>query len=275
MKYNIGIIGRGFVGNAILSHLKKQDCVHVMSYDINDDIPIDTGYSGIVESCELIYICLPTPPDKDGGCFTEGIDNALKLLNHHTSRQNKFPIILIKSTMVPETTNRLQDKYPDLTLICNPEFLTERTSEQDVTNTTKHLIGLTGRSAMALTRDYHERAWPNSKCVFTTASEAELIKYTTNTFFSLKIIFANLLFNLCSKIDVDYSYFIESALNVDERLGSLHWEVPGHDGSFGFGGACLPKDLRGMVKLLEEKDIDASLLKVVQDSNLTLRQEEL
>ena len=229
MKYNVGIIGRGFVGNAILSHLKKQDCVHVMSYDINDDIPIDTGYSGIVESCELIYICLPTPPDK----------------------------------------------YPDLTLICNPEFLTERTSEQDVTNTTKHLIGLTGRSAMALTRDYHERAWPNSKCVFTTASEAELIKYTTNTFFSLKIIFANLLFNLCSKIDVDYSYFIESALNIDERLGSLHWEVPGHDGSFGFGGACLPKDLRGMVKILEEKDIDASLLKVVQDSNLTLRQEEL
>jgi nucleotide sugar dehydrogenase len=276
MKYNVGIIGRGFVGSAILSHLKKQDCVRELSYDVKDDIPIDTGYSNIVKRCEFIYVCIPTPSDKDGKCFTGGIDNTLRLLSYHASRENTYPVVFIKSTMVPETTDKLQKKYPNLILVCNPEFLTERTAKEDVTNTTKHLIGLPvkERSALGLIRDYHERAWPDSKCIFTTTTEAELIKYTTNTFFSLKVTFANLLFDLCDKVDVNYSDFIESALDMDERLGALHWEVPGHDGKFGFGGKCFPKDLRGMIKLLEEKDIDPSLLKIVQASNLNSRKKD-
>ena len=276
MKYNVGIIGRGFVGNAILSHLKKQDCVRVCSYDVNDDLDIDTGYGHITRNCEFIYVCLPTPSDKNGRCFTEGVDNSLNLLSHHASNNNKFPVVFIKSTMAPETTDKLQEKYSNLILICNPEFLTERFAEDNVSESQKHLIGLPvkERSIMGLVRDYHERVWPDSECVFTTPTEAELIKYTTNNFFAVKVTFANLIFNTCNTLNIDYDNFIESALKSDPRLGSLHWEVPGHDGRLGFGGKCFPKDLRGMIKLLEDKDIDASLLKNVQASNLNSRKED-
>ena len=276
MKYNVGIIGRGFVGNAILSHLNNQDCVRVLSYDVKDNMTIDDAYRGIVKRCEFIYLCLPTPSDKDGKCFTDGLDNALAVLSHHASNENKFPIVFIKSTMVPQTTSKLQDKYENLILVCNPEFLTERSAEYDVSVAKKHLIGMPTkqREFVGLVRDYHERAWPNSECIFTTPIQAELIKYVTNTFFATKVTFANLMFELCTKLEIEYSDFIELALKSDPRLGELHWEVPGHDGRFGFGGKCFPKDLRGMISLLDEKEIDASLLKVVQASNLNTRKEE-
>ena len=271
-KYNVGVIGRGFVGGAILSHLSNSEDVRVLSYDISDDMDADQGYQAIALNCDIIYLCLPTPPSKDGSCFTGIVEEALALLSHHVS--DKLPIVLIKSTLVPQTITSLQDKFKNIIIASNPEFLTERTAEKDVVATTKHLIGLPDHKnnpIKVLLERFFKDVWPKSTCIFMSTTEAELVKYITNSFFSVKVMFANTIYKLCDELSVDYKEFILKALEADQRLGSLHWEGPGHDGKLGFGGKCFPKDLSGMVEFLESKGVDSSLLKIAQDMNNKLR----
>ncbi len=138
--YNIGVIGTGFVGSALLSHLEEK--FQVSSYDLSDATEINLGYERVVSESNIIYVCVPTPADKNGKCNTLHVDNACKLINYYAKRVSKLPIVLIKSTVPPCTTERLQEKYEHCILVSNPEFLTERTALEDVKKTTKHLLGI-------------------------------------------------------------------------------------------------------------------------------------
>jgi|3_EtaG_2_1085321.scaffolds.fasta_scaffold00529_12 UDPglucose 6-dehydrogenase len=274
----IGIIGQGFVGTAIRTFLEEW-CDHsITTYDIKDDIPFDIGYHNVVRNSEMIYLCLPTPMDKEGRCHLDIVTDALRLLNNCASAANKMPLVLIKSTMVPGTSERLQSLFNSLILVTNPEFLTERNAYEDFKNSDRHVLGIANPhnnpQVRTVLKDYHKNLWTQAECIFVSPIEAELIKYITNSYFSVKVTFANHMYQLCQELGVDYSKFIKSAVIADRRIEPTHWEVPGPDGKLGFGGSCFPKDLSGMITLFKDNGVDAALLETAREYNNKVRPEK-
>ena len=100
-----------------------------------------------------------------------------------------------------------------------------------------------------------------------------MVKYFTNTFLATKVSFANEMYQICEKLDIDYDKVVEYS-TYDERLGKSHWAVPGPDGKPGFGGSCFPKDINALIKTAEELDIFTNVLNSVWDANLDVRPEE-
>ena len=86
------------------------------------------------------------------------------------------------------------------------------------------------------------KAFPTAHIIKTDSTHAEMVKYLTNSFLATKVSFANEIYQICEKLKVDYDKVVEYA-TLDDRLGKTHWQVPGPDGDYGFGGHCLPKDL--------------------------------
>jgi UDPglucose 6-dehydrogenase len=97
-----------------------------------------------------------------------------------------------------------------------------------------------------------------------------MVKYLTNTFLSVKVSFANEIYQLCDKLNVDYDKVIEYATH-DERLGKSHWSVPGHDNDYGFGGHCFPKDLSALISLSNELETINNVLTATQKTNDSVR----
>ena len=238
-----------------------------MSYDLFDDIEMNQGYEKVVTSSDIIYVCVPTPPDENGECYTGHVELACKLINYYAERVSKTPVVLLKSTLAPSTTDMLQEKFKHCVLICNPEFLTERTAFEDVENTSKHLLGIPDSSVMHMLSSYHKKAWPNSTCVYTDTTTSEIIKTTTNSFFATKVTFANMLYDVCNSLGVNYDNMIEVMQEADPRVGDIHWQVPGHDGKRGFGGKCLPKELSSMISIAKQNNINCKPLQAVEDYN--------
>ncbi len=98
-----------------------------------------------------------------------------------------------------------------------------------------------------------------------------MIKSTTNSFFSIKITFANIIYDICSSLGIDYNNMIEVMQEADPRVGDIHWQVPGHDGKRGFGGKCLPKELSSMISIAKQNNINSSPLEAVENYNELVR----
>ena len=98
-----------------------------------------------------------------------------------------------------------------------------------------------------------------------------MVKYLTNTFLSVKLSFANEIYQLCDGLDIDYDKVVEYA-TYDDRLGKSHWNVPGHDGDFGFGGHCFPKDLKALLHLTEKLGTINNVLCATNETNNNVRQ---
>jgi len=97
-----------------------------------------------------------------------------------------------------------------------------------------------------------------------------MVKYLTNCFLATKVSFANEIYELCGELDIDYDKVVEYA-TYDERLGKSHWGVPGHDGDFGFGGHCFPKDLSALIQLSIQLGTCNNVLESVQITNNQVR----
>lgn len=273
----IGIIGLGFVGGAIKNYLSLA-LADLETYDLKDGDAAE-GYSRVVNHSDIIYVCVPTPMGEGGRCNLQHLEEALGLINHYAVKANKMPLVLVKSTMVPGSSVMLQEKYPHMVLVTHPEFLTERRAFEDVSNTEIHVVGCPGGSGALgpvghVMTNFLNKYWPGSKTVVMTPTEAELLKYMTNTYFAVKVSFANHMYQLCKAIGIEYDQFIEFATKADPRLGTEHWQVPGHDGKLGFGGKCFPKDLNGMITLFRDHGVDASLLHAAWNYNEHVRQEK-
>jgi UDPglucose 6-dehydrogenase len=107
--------------------------------------------------------------------------------------------------------------------------------------------------------------------VHTSARMAEVVKYATNAFLATKVAFANEMFGLVSELDLDYPHFQE-LFTLDPRINRSHLKVPGSDGKFGFGGSCLPKDLKGLLHTLKTKELTHHLIEGVLNSNEEVRE---
>jgi UDPglucose 6-dehydrogenase len=283
---NIGIIGRGFVGGSLEKYISQRanfitnKKINISCYDVSDSDDINIGYERVVRQSDFIYLCVPTPMNKDGSCNTEIVEQSLHLIDFWCAVHAKKVIVIIKSTMVVGTTSNLEEKVRNIQLVVSPEFLTERTAFDDVKNTDYNLYGVFNAETEAKVYQLNNTIWPYAQAVFVSPEEAELIKYMTNSYYALKVTFANMMNQLAENLGIDYAEFIETAVEVDGRLGSaegdklLHWHVPGPDGNLGFGGKCFSKDMNGMIRLLEANGINAGVLKKAWEYNLEVREDQ-
>ena len=258
---NIGIIGQGFVGKAVFQ--KFNLFFKVYTYDIIPEI-CNSSYDDLVKNCKIIFICIPTPMNKDGSCNVELVRKVLYGLNNETKAT-----IVNKSTIPPGTTDMFQKQFKNLKIIFNPEFLTERNSVEDFNKQDRVILG-GPRPATTDLKQIYSTVFPNAYVIKTGAKHAEMIKYFTNCFLANKVSFANEMYDLCNALNLDYDKVVEYAI-LDNRLGNSHWSVPGPDGDFGFGGHCFPKDLSAIIKMTDNLGTINATLKSVLKTNDKVR----
>ena len=263
----IGIIGQGFVGNAVYQKFKKY--YEVLTYDIDESK--SNNDKNWVYHQEYIFLCVPTPMNKDGSCNIDILEKELSDLDLYADNHEIDKTIIIKSTIPPGTTERWNEKYNSLNIIFNPEFLTEANAVSDYENQDRIILG-GPRPTSTQVKTIFSKVFPNARIIKTNSTYAEMVKYLTNTFLSTKISFANEIYQLCKVVGADYDKVIEYA-TLDERLGTSHWNVPGHDGDFGFGGHCFPKDLSALLHLSEKFGTVNNVLHATQDTNDEIRKD--
>ena len=276
LKQRIGIVGRGFVGSAVqFGFSPNVGCdVEVRVYDVNPNKSTHTLEETVNES-DFVFLSVPTPSNRDGSINIDILDDALNNINEVSECRN---VILVRSTVTPGTTQKLQMKYIDLNLLFNPEYLTERSAKFDFINQSRFIIG-SGETTISkmysenLADLFRDRFGESVSILETNYETAEMIKYMNNCFFATKVSFMNEMYKVAEKSNVDWKQAV-SGFVTDSRIGHTHLDVPGPDGKFGFGGSCFPKDVRAMIKYAEEIGVEMNVLKGVWETNLQVRPEK-
>ena len=267
----IGIVGQGYVGTAVKEVFSKH--YDVDTYDLDKDKCSVDYLEDLVELTNIIFVCVPTPMKKDGSCDTSIVEAIVKDINDMVvSRNVSGRIVAIKSTIPPGTTNRLNKECHNISVIFNPEFLTEANFIDDFKNQNRIIIGGERPSTTKL-RQVYSLVFPDVKIVKTGSITAEMVKYMTNTFLATKVSFANEMKMICDELNIDYDKVVEYS-TYDERLGKSHWAVPGPDGKLGFGGSCFPKDINALIDICYKMEIPAKTLFGAWETNLEVRPEQ-
>jgi len=245
IRRKVGIIGIGMVGGAVRRYFEKKPNYELFLYDKNKKM----GSVEEVNKADFIYICVPTPYKEK--CDTSIVEEVISGIKGEK-------VIIIKSTVIPGTTERLQKQYEQHKILFNPEFLTEATADQDFSFPDRQIVGYTERS-YNVAKDVLQQLplAPFERIV--PATVAEMIKYFSNAWFTVKVVFANQMYDLCQKLGIDYD-LVRDGASADRRIGRTHLKI-WHNGFRGAGGKCLPKDLKALLKLAEELEVDMPLLK--------------
>ena len=194
----IGVIGQGYVGTAI--KLGFQDHYDVLTYDKFDlGKSTHSKISDLVAEAKVIFVCVPTPMRKDGTCYTGIVEEVIREINETATDH----IVVIKSTVPPGTTDRINQEYTHSTIIFNPEFLTEANFLDDFKNQKRIILGGDRKGTNKL-RQIYSKVFPQATIVKTGSKTAEMVKYFTNCFLATKVSFANEMYNICQQLDLDY-----------------------------------------------------------------------
>lgn len=266
MKFEIGIIGLGFVGGAVLNAYKlKGYNVHTFDVDTNKN-PTCATFEEFLQHANVIYVAVPTPMTSSGECDTSILESVV----HDLCMTDDQKVIIIKSTVPPGTTEKLQARYTNHHFLFNPEFLTEANYLDDYLHQDVLVVGKTTSTPQ------HIAEWVLDNQVgviqsvnfvkVVSATAAELLKYTANTFLTMKVSFANELYDIAEASGVAWEDIRQLAIQ-DKRLGKSHWMVPGPDGLRGAGGTCFPKDLSALMAYARSKEVPTPLLRAVWDRN--------
>ena len=277
MNKSIGIIGQGFVGSSIREGLKN--FYEIKAFDIDRSKSWNT-IDEVIDFCDIIFICVPTPMRKNGSCDTRILKSVLNNAYQVLKEQNPDPLhsdflnsqkekktFVIKSTIPPGTTEKLSKLYPRINLCFSPEFLTEANAWDDFRNQSRIIIGGNGAK---IVKQMFRKPFPRIPIIVTKAETAEMIKYFTNCFLATKVTFANQMYQICLDNNIDYDKVCEYTL-YDERIGKSHLAVPGPDGDLGFGGHCFPKDLSAMINFGSGNEGNTDFLEAVRNYNDSVR----
>ena len=260
-KFKVGIIGNGFVGEAISFAFSSVSDLYV--YDTNPLKSLDDLQS--VHACDFVFICVPTPMFQDGSQDLSYVENTFE-------KATSKPIYILKSTVLPGTTEKFSKKYSNFKIIFSPEFLTERTAKLDMLTQSRIILG----GDLSLTekaKSLFNQRFKINNIIQTDSKTAELTKYMNNTFFATKVSIMNEFKLLCDKIGANWEDALKGFVS-DGRIGDSHLNVPGHDGKLGYGGTCFPKDVNALLTFSKKHDIELNTIKGGWNTNLKVRHEK-
>ena len=253
----IGIVGLGMVGGQVEKWFKAKK-FKTFGYDKFKKI----GKLEDILPADIIFLCLPTPHKDD---HHGGVD--LSDFNKISSVFKEPKIFVIKSTIPIGNTEEIQKKFPAHYFFHSPEFLTEATAWKDFSKPVFQIIGYTEKSEK-LAGKILKILPPAKETVAVPATASEIFKFVRNAFFAVKVIFANQVYDLCEASCVDYDQ-IKKLMLSEPWIGGHHLEVI-HKGYRGFGGKCLPKDLKTLIKIYKLKNISPELFEAVDKINHNL-----
>ena len=272
----IGIIGAGYVGTATRIFAGGQ--IESVVYDIDPTkcSPEGTELKDMNE-CELVFVCVPTPANQDGSCHLGIVEQAVKDLKEALDED---AVVVLRSTVPVGTCE-------DLGVYFMPEFLTERSWLDDVTNCEWWVLGVPMlkekygvatevagdkgvKSFMKMLALAHEdKKIAGTGVDITTTQIAEVTKLAKNAFFSTKVSFFNEIKEFCDWKGINFDAF-RNFVTRDDRVGDSHTRVPGPDQKRGFGGTCLPKDLNSLIYQMGEEGMKSHVLAAVRERNETV-----
>lgn len=257
----IGFIGQGFIGKNYADDFEARGYV-VVRYSLQE--PYVKNKEKIAD-CDIVFIAVPTPTTPKGFDY-HIVSSALSVVGKGKSA-------VIKSTILPGTTEVLQKEYPNIFIFHSPEFLREATAANDAAHPDRNIIGIPVEN-----EEYRAKAKevlailpvaPFSKIC--ASRDAELIKYGGNNFFYSKVVYINLLYDLAQNLGCDWETVCD-AMVADPRIGSSHMN-PVHTGGRGAGGHCFIKDFAAFSNLYEERvgDLEGvNTLRALEEKNKKL-----
>lgn len=253
----IAIVGHGFVGKAVDYGFPDNMCQKII---------IDPKYGNSVDDImndrdiEYIFVCVPTPMGPDGKIDASIITDVVTKLKKHSNAT-----IIIKSTVTPDIIKNLFDDSSSM--VYNPEFLTEKSANEDFVNPIMHVFGGNpwGTSLVEDLYKFYSLCKP-CPIYHMSAVDASFVKYGINSFLASKVLWFNQFHDVVNKYGSNFGKVI-GAITADTRVGRSHTTVPGFDGKRGFGGACFPKDTAALAHFANGIGVEFSVLEEVINSN--------
>ena len=254
---NIGIIGVGWVGAQVKRYFEEfkgyTSGVDLFTHDIDPAKCV-----GDINQAAVVFVVVPTPRNpKDGSCDTSILENAVSKVG------GAGKVVVLKSTIPPGTTEKMQARYPQHKFLFNPEFLSERTAWHDMLRPDRQIVGFTNSSMeeahlvlSLLPKAPFMSPWGIGTYHQTriTSTEAEFIKYGGNVYFAQKVNWANAMARAAANMGADYEN-IRKGMSADFRIGDSHLDV-NHGGYKGFGGYCFPKDTSAFMAFAKERGLN-------------------
>ena len=269
---NIGIIGFGFVGSSVAYGFSAQTGFDQAKLRIFDKNPAKSTHTleQVLQESDFIFLSVPTPSNIDGSINLSILEEVLGQINKQGTKEGCM--VLVRSTVVPGTTRAFQEEYKNITLVFNPEFLTERSAKFDFINQARFILGGEQDHTTKVAELFKIRFGSSTPTIQTNFETAEFIKYMNNCYFATKVSFMNEMKLIADQSGVDWLTAVDGFVR-DGRVGHSHLAVPGPDGKCGFGGSCFPKDLQAMMSHARSNGVEPSVLAGVWKTNLNVRPE--
>ena len=257
----IGVIGQGFVGKNTADNFVERG-FEVVRYGLESEYKEN---SSLIADCDIVFIGVPTPSTPQGfDCSI--VEDVLSLVGDSK-------IAVIKSTILPGTTAKLQKKYPNKHVLFSPEFLSEKTAAHDVAHPIQNVVGydesIEGQKEIA---EQVLALFPKSSHNYLVTNEsAELFKYAHNLNGYFRVVLANLLFEVGEKHGADWEE-VKVMMDTDPMM-SPYYNQPVHKGGRGAGGNCFVKDMAAFRHLYENilnNESGAEVLRSLEKKNIEL-----
>lgn len=276
---SVGIVGGGFVGSTCYQVFHQLKDWSVKVYDLNKEksrlhnaMGSAANFVGMedVANCDVVFVCVPTPMKMSTGeCDTSIVEHCVATIRGF----NKYNTIVIKSTVPPGTTKKINFNYGNV--FFNPEFLTEANAYNDFVSLEYQIIGINednkekvdhNHPLLSLYRDCYVQKLTNGEQLFIMDStSAEMIKYVKNCYLATRISFFNEIKQVCDKLDLNYEKVAHYA-GLDNRIGQHYNKI--YDDKPFFAGHCLPKDINALIHLMKILNINSNVLSGVWKTNL-------
>ncbi len=227
-------------------------------------IAFTTNLKETVQSAQVIFLCLPTPPNEDGSVDMKHVLNASEKI---APLINGYKVIVSKSTVPVGTCDILKKMISKKTkhkfdVVSNPEFLKEGAAVNDFMSPDRVIVGTRSKKAAEIMRElYSSFMRVSERFILMDEKSSELTKYAANSMLAVRISFMNEIANICECVKADID-LIRKGVGSDPRIGNS-FLFPGT----GYGGSCFPKDVKGLLKTAEQYDYDFKILKAIDEVN--------
>lgn len=271
----IGIVGLGFVGGAMYkSFLAKglKENKDLYGYDKFKNGGI--GSFNNMLKCNIIFLALPTLYDFQIEKYDISaiIETCKKL-----KKSNYKGVIIIKSTIEPETTNYLSKNFETLEFIHNPEFLTARTAYEDFHNQYHIVLGKgisCSEEKLNMIKKFYQKYYKDAEISTCSSLESESMKIFANSFYSVKIQFFTELYLLCQKTECDFN-IVRNMMLKNKWINENHTIIPGPDGLVSYGGLCFPKDTNALNEYMNRLKTTNKVLNATIEERNEMRKDHL